>query len=93
MIEEKTSCRHVIGAAKQSRKHSEHRNEPPKEHDGAPKPKKKISTDQQSILIEADVATVSVKKGQTKPTPDHVSGAVPDDRTAAAASTTTTMLI
>jgi hypothetical protein len=43
--------------------------------------KKKISSDQQSILIEADVPTVSAKKGQTKPTPDHVSHTVPDNRT------------
>jgi hypothetical protein len=28
--------------------------------------KEKISTDQQSILIEADVPTVSAKKGQTE---------------------------
>jgi hypothetical protein len=79
--EEKTRCRQATGARKQSRKHSQHRYETPKKHDGAPVPKKKISTDQQSILIEPDVATVSVKKGQTKPPPDHVSGAVPDNRT------------
>jgi hypothetical protein len=61
--EEKTTCRHAIGARKQSRKHSKHCNETPKEHDGVPILKKKISTDQQSILIEADVPTVSAKKG------------------------------
>src|SRR5258707_11036835 len=43
--------------------------------------KEKISTDQQSILIEADVPTISAKKGQTELTPDHVSHAVPDNRT------------
>src|SRR5258706_11167511 len=79
--EEEATCRHAIGARKQSRKHSEHCNETPKEHQGVPIPKKKISSDQQSILIEADVPTVSAKKGQTKPTSDHVSHTVPDNRT------------
>src|SRR6202011_1258567 len=79
--EEKTTCRHAIGARKQGSKHSQHCNETPKEHDGVPILKKKISADQQSILIEADIPTVSAKKGQTKPTPDHVSQTVPDNRT------------
>jgi len=79
--EEKTSWRHVTAARQQSRKHSQHRNETPKEYDGAPKPKKKISANQQSIAIEADVVTVFVKKGQTNPPSDQVSGTVPDDRT------------
>jgi len=43
--------------------------------------KEKISTDHQSIVIEADVPTVSAKKWQTKPTPDHVPHTVPDNRT------------
>src|SRR6202163_2191477 len=43
--------------------------------------KKQISTDHQSILIESDVPTVSAKKGQTKPTTDHVSHTVPDNST------------
>src|SRR5258707_6314407 len=79
--EKKASGRHVTAARQQSRKHSQHRNETPKEYDGAPKPKKKISANQQSIAIEADVVTVFVKKGQTNPPSDQVSGTVPDDRT------------
>jgi hypothetical protein len=68
--------------------------ETPKEHDGVPIPEKKISADQQSILIEADVPAVSANKGQTKSTPDHVSNAVPDNGTRCRCySTTTTMLI
>jgi hypothetical protein len=55
--------------------------ETPNEHDGVPVLEEKVSTDQQSILIEADVPTVSAKKGQTKPAPDHVSHTVPDNRT------------
>ncbi|SHN78136.1 hypothetical protein SAMN05444170_3588 [Bradyrhizobium erythrophlei] len=42
--------------------------------------RKKISTDQQSILIGADPPTVSAKKGQTELTPDHVSHSIPDNR-------------
>src|SRR6202011_6280784 len=79
--EEKTTRRHAIGARKQSRKHSQHCNETPKEHDGVAVLKEEISTDQQSILIEADVPAVSAKKGQPEATPDHVSDTVPDNRT------------
>src|ERR1700730_4930877 len=81
MLKKKTTCRHAIGARKQSRKHSWHCNETPKEHDDVSIPEEKISTDQQSILIEADVPAVSANKGQTKSTPDHVSNAVPDNGT------------
>src|ERR1700737_1107366 len=58
-----------------------HCNETHQEHDGVAILKEKISTDQQSILIEADVPTVSAKKGQPEATPDHVSDTVPDNRT------------
>jgi len=76
-----TAGRHAIGARKQSRKHSQHCNETPKEHDGVPILKKKISTDQQLILIGTDVPTPSAKKGQARPTPDHGPHSVPDNRT------------
>jgi hypothetical protein len=78
--EEKPTCRHAVGARKQSRKHSQHCDETPKEHDSVPIPEKKISTDQQAILIEADAPTVSAKKGQTELTPDHLSHTIPDNR-------------
>src|SRR5258705_10489729 len=72
--EEKTSWRHVTAARQQSHKHSQHGNETPKEYDGAPKRKKKISANQQSIAIGADVVTVFVNKGQTNQPPAQVSG-------------------
>ena len=42
---------------------------------------KKISTDQQAILIDADVPTVSAEQRQTKSTADDVARAIPDNRT------------
>jgi hypothetical protein len=52
-----------------------------KKHDSVPKPKKQISTDQQSVFIETYVSPVFAKKWRPEAAPDRVSDPISDDRT------------
>src|SRR6202035_4937073 len=91
--EEKPTCRHAVGARKQSRKHSQHCDETPKEHDSVPIPEKRyrpISNRSSSRRMHRRYLR---RKGKPSLRPTMYPIPSPTIAPAAAASTTTTMLI